>query len=161
MGARQGTTVLPYVELSEDEGYAKPGGNVKRWKAAAALNVGDVVFASATDTVNKSATPANYQAMVGVVVGGKATFGEIITDWVVGSRIPAAAANEEVIVQFNGITYVVSDGAVTQFAYIGPPATTAGRVDDGGNATAGQILGIALDAATGANEKIRALIKMR
>ena len=73
----------------------------------------------------------------------------------------APVTTTDVLVQFNGIFFCVSDAAVAQFAYVGPPAVTAGRVDDGANATAGQILGIALDAAAGAGVKFRVFIKMR
>ena len=135
------------------------GGIVIKLVAAGALNVGDFVFLSAAGKVNKSNTPANYQAAVGVVVGGKNTGMQCFTDWAAAAQISATSAdNDEVLVQISGIAYVVSDAAVAVAAWVGPPATTAGRVDDGANAVAGQRLGKALAAAGGAAVKIPVLI---
>lgn len=51
------------------------GGQIRTYVTAAAntLKVGDVVYLSANNTVAKSATVADYNAVAGVVVGGTST----------------------------------------------------------------------------------------
>lgn len=162
---------LPYVmHRQDDNSPATTGGNVFPFVAAAALNVGDVVFLSALNTVNKSTTSANYVAMIGVVVGGKQTYGDVFDSrMAAGSSTPAAVlaagsvlaanANEEVLVQVDGIAYVYCAAAVA----LGAPLqvlTTSGRVDDPA-AVAGQIVGTALDVGAGAASVIRMLIDHR
>jgi len=128
--------------------------------AAAALNIGDVVYLSAADTAAKSNTPANYQKFLGVVVGGKATYGYVGTlSTDVG--VSAAATGESVLVQRNGKAWVVADAAIVAGALLTQGATTAGRVDDSASATQGQIIGLALQAATNAADKILMLIGHR
>ncbi len=156
----RGTTTIPHARRVAPDATADNlgvGGDVLQFIAAAALNIGDVVYLSAANTVNKSNTPANYQKFVGVVVGGKATYnqiGTLSTD--VGNA--AAAANEDVLVQFNGKCWAVADAAVAAGGLITQGATTAGRVDDSASATQGQIIGMALQAATNAADKILILI---
>jgi hypothetical protein len=155
----QGTTNLAYVRPeapNDGAGVTSVGGTVLRFTAAAALNVGDAVFVSAANTVNKSATTADYQKFAGVVVGGTNTYmGCCSSTTDVG--VSAADANEEVLVQVNGRVYVVAAAAIT-VATLLTVATTAGRVDDAAGATQGQIIGIALQAAGAAADKIQMLI---
>ena len=58
--------------------------------ATAALNVGEAVFVSAADHVNKGAT-ANLAATLGVVVGGKLTKGRCYPEVKIGDAAAGAA----------------------------------------------------------------------
>lgn len=138
------------------------GGNAIVMKAAAALNVGDAVYISAANTVDKGAT-ANLGKRAGVVVGGVKTRWRTIPEMRVGD-VAAAAANDLVLVCFvSGVVTVTTDGVVA----FGDPlsfAGTAGRVITaaaGGALTAGvrgNVIGSALEASAGAGNTIRALI---
>ena len=146
--------------LDSDSGPAQTdvlGGNVIPFIAGATLNVGDIVYVSAADTVNKSNTVANYQKFAGVVVGGYRTNYNVITnpnDY----GIQAAQANETVLVQNRGKALCIADAAVAATALLTQGAVTAGRVDDSVSATQGQIIGIALQAAVNPGDKIRVLL---
>lgn len=152
-------TTFSYLKLAR-EGDATAalanGGTVIECIGAAALLVGDVVFASVTGKVNKSATTANYVGFVGVVVGGNATNGMI------SGTVGASACTgdgQRVLVQINGIATVPFTGTVTagtHFAVIVSGAT-AGAVTAG--TTAGQMLGTTL--TTGASGTVKILINHR
>lgn len=161
--ARHNTTNYPWITNALDNAVASwgpVGGIVKRYKAGAILKLGDVVYHSATDTVNKSNTAANYQAMAGVVVGWEDRNGKYFMNSTADVGL-ACASGDDVFVCYLGVAWVVADAATTQFAKISQGATTAGRVDDGAGAAAGQTLGIALDAATNAADVIRAAIHLQ
>lgn len=152
-----------YLFTSESEvTWDAPGGNVLAFKAAATLLIGDAVFLvpAGVFTVNKSNTVADYQNFAGIVVGGERTFRRVLqSDEDVGEQ--AALVNEMVLVLVDGKAKVVSDAAIAAGAKISQGAVTAGRVDDGAGAVAGQTIGNALEAAAGAAEKILALIRHR
>lgn len=129
------------------DGY---GGFCIRMLATAALVVGDAVFISAADHVNKGAT-ANLAATLGVVVGGKATKGRTYPEVKFGD--PAAVAAEDwVLVCVQGKCRVLSDAAVAVGAILGFGGT-AGRLDDltsDATTVVGTRIGKALTAAGGA-----------
>lgn len=157
-------TSFPWIDhRTDDANLARVGGIILPFKAGQTLVVGDVVYYSATDTVLKSATSALYVAFVGVVVGGFRTFGEVFDDRYNMTNsagvVQAAQLNEEVLVQISGIAKVLTSAAVALGAAL-QVVTTAGQVDDPA-ATAGQIVGTALDAAGGASTVIRMLIDHR
>ena len=128
-----------------DTGIAEVGGNVRKFTAGAALLIGDVVYLSAADTVNKSAVAADYEKFIGVVVGGKtAAANGSVTDVEAEIGLAAAAAGEWVLVQIDGIARVKSDGAILATSRIIADATIAGEVDIAG--ATGYFLGIALEA---------------
>ncbi len=133
------------------------GGDCVVMLAAGTLLVGDVVFYSSANTVNKSSTAADYVAVVGVVVGGTATGMQITADSpaVVGTN--AATVGQNVIVQINGIATVIAAAAITIGTRL-QVVTTAGRVDDAAF-VAGQTVGIALEAATNPADEIAMLIQ--
>lgn len=54
-------------------GGGQVGGETRTYLAGATLLVGDVVYLSANNTVNKSASASNHEKVVGVVVGGRST----------------------------------------------------------------------------------------
>lgn len=152
------------ILTSEDapQTYAQPGGLVLRFKAAAALKIGDIVYVSALNTVAKSTTAANYQAMGGIVVGYCSfTRGqEYIWQSTTGAiGVSTCAADDDVFVCISGVAWAVADAAITAYAKVGAGGTTAGRVDDA-NATAGQRVGIALEAASNAGDLIRVFVQI-
>ena len=153
-----GATNLPFIMNSiSDDAPPLPGGQVVRLIAGAALNVGDAVYLSAAGTVNKSITPANYQTAIGIVIGGKQTYGGqgsagiITATGQIGTL--AANANEYVLVCFSGIFSAVGGAAIAVGAKVSVDTTTAGRVLGGAGAIAGQIIGFAMTACGGAGQQ--------
>lgn len=157
-----GTTNLPYVRhepSNADNQDEYVGGTVVRFKAGAALNVGDVVYISAANTVNKSATTADYAAFAGVVVGGTDTaFDCISNDSDVGIAA-CSASGEYVLVQVTGLAWVKAAAATAVAKTVGV-VTTAGQVDDS-TATAGAYVGTSVTAATNPGDAILMLIAHR
>jgi hypothetical protein len=152
-------TALSWLKFNpprQDMTPAPSGGIVIQLLGAAALNVGDVVFFSAANKVNKSATAANYTAFAGVVRGGDAT------NMLVSDQIGAAACtgdDKPVLVQISGVATVPSTGTIaigTHASVIGS-GTTAGAVAAG--TTAGQILGTTV--TTAASNQVKILIRPR
>lgn len=158
-GGDHKATAFPYIiNSSNQEAPLRMGGQVIKGLASAALNIGDVVFLSAADTFNKSATPANYATLNGVVVGGDLTNGQILqTDNAIG--LAAAGAGQTVIVQVEGIAKVKADVVLnTVGTKVTAGSTTAGRVGLTGGA-AGNYLGYTLDAAAAIGNIIRLWIQ--
>lgn len=139
------------------DGY---GGSCCIMLATAALAVGDSVFISAADHVNKGAT-ANLAGTMGVVVGGKGTRGRCYPEVKIGD-VAAAVAEDWVIVCTRGKCRVVSDAAVAAGASLGFGAT-AGRLDDlvtDATTIVGQRIGKSLTAAAGAAVEFDAWIQI-
>ncbi len=143
-------------ELAEIAGGV--GGETIVMNAAQAMNIGDGVFVSGVDIVDKSITVLDYVARAGIVVGGQipaegnmailqhpSDIGEI-----------AAAINKPVLVCVGGICRAVADGIIAVGDVVEPDAVTAGRVSTGVT----QPFGVALDAAALAGDVIRILIRM-
>lgn len=134
------------------------GGNTIVLTAEAALLIGDIVFVStaAAGSVNKSATVGDYVRFAGVAVGGGSTFG---ADLGIFDRNATGLAlipiNKATVIQTNGIAWVTAGAAIALGARCTAGAT-AGRVYTGG--VAGQTVGIAMDVAANAGDKIRMLI---
>lgn len=126
---------------------------------AAALFYGDVVvFTSTVNTVDKTTTAAAYVAMAGVVVGGDLTDMRVMhkTRPAVGTAV--CTSGKAVLVQINGVAWVVSDAAITAIGNrLMGGGTTAGRVATGTTAT--QIVGVALDAPGAAAGYMRMVIR--
>lgn len=141
-------------EVVAADGY---GGFCVKMLAAAALNVGDAVYVSAANTVDKGAT-ANIVQSLGVVVGGQTTKGRCYPEASFGTA--AAATGGWVLVCVLGKCRVLSDAAVTvgaQLAFGG----TAGRLDDvttDATTVVGTRIGKALTAAGGAAAEFDAWI---
>ncbi len=162
-GGSHRPTCFSYIGLEEDNGESTGGvGGLVDYllnHSSGTLLIGDIVYYnnSAFGTVTKSATLSNYtQVVAGVVVGGAQTNNEILQD---DAMIGTLAANvsERVLVAYQGIVKVMSGAAITALVRVGPGTATAGRTE--GNTTAGQIIGIALQAAAGAALPIR--VKLR
>ena len=141
---------------------ASAGGNICIYRQeVAGLKIGDVVIASANidDSVVKSAVAADAPKCVGVVVGGgsvggydRALFGTKSVGLAMAPGVgQGAAIGMSVLVQYDGIAYVVADGVIARGGTVGL-AATAGRVS--ANSTAQQIIGVALRAAAGAGSVI-------
>ena len=154
LGDSHRPSTFGYIRLAEQYDVTPcPGGNVKNCVAdtGQTLRIGDVVYYSSGGTtasmkVSKSATAANYTGvMAGVVVGGRQTYGDILSnDADIGVTL-AANAGEGVVVQFDGIAKVLSDAAIAAMGNVIAGSTTAGRVTSG--TTAGGVLGIALNTS--------------
>lgn len=130
------------------------GGTVTRAKAAGALLIGDVVYISGVDTVNKSAVAATVAAgFIGVVVGGKTTTDDLVEAAARVGSTAASAANDLVYVQTDGIAYVRCTAAAVAIGVTVIPSGTAGQVVAG--AVAGQMLGTAIDAGNASNIRIK------
>lgn len=108
-----------------------PAGIVLPFIGAVVLNLGDAVWLSADNTVNKSAVLADHSKSIGIVVGGDLTGGECGGP---KAQYGAKAVNSigaggspNVLVQVYGVQYVVCDAAMA----VGPicaSVTVAGRV---------------------------------
>lgn len=106
------------------------GGEVRIYKNGAdTLIVGDVVYFSARNTVFKSATLVNYNAIAGVVVGGTRT-GMLAVSSPPLATDTAATSGQNVLVMSRGRTWVridASAGIAPGLAVI-PSTNTAGMV---------------------------------
>lgn len=127
----QGYTILRDTEVTSAEGGSDliyPGGIVLPFIGAIVLNLGDQVYISADNTVTKSAVLADYNAHIGVVVGGDLTGGELGGPKAqYGARAVNGAGNMGVLVQLYGAQYVICDAAVPVGPII-PSVIVAGRV---------------------------------
>lgn len=109
-----------------------PGGLVHFYKVgtgtAETLFVGDVVYLSANNTVLKSATLANYNTVMGVVVGGTKTNMRAVTT-TPGVTDTAAYVNQTAIVLSCGRTWVRFDAAAgtPPGTLIQPSVTVSGK----------------------------------
>lgn len=110
------------------------GGATRTYLAGATLVVGDVVYLSGDNTVNKSTTLADHEKVVGVVIGGRSTSMRAKLDSTdLGTT--AAVVNRPVIVLRAGRTWIRT-GAVTGLGgdtvragiRCKPSTGTAGRV---------------------------------
>lgn len=159
-GGDHRATNLPYITNTEttDEKLIQ-GGNVVRMIAAATLKIGDSVFANGTlDTATKSATPANYATLNGIVVGGFQTGGEILQDDALIGSLTAALVGETVIVMTYGVAKALADIALaTNHVKLTGASVTSGRVSTT-SAAAGNYLGILLDTAAGAASVVRVFV---
>lgn len=153
------------VDANGKFGYTV-GGHTRLFSAGATLNVGDVVYLSAANTVNKSATAGTVLGKVqGVVVGGYRTDMRALTRKLdIGTQ--AALVNEAVIVLWAGKYWVVSDAAITAGDLLTAGTATAGRAKTGTVTTdvaagdTGRLIGNALEAAGGAAVTIMAVIRL-
>jgi hypothetical protein len=156
-----GITNLTALNLSEDrQETLKPGGEVIRCLADAALKIGDVVYWSSPLSVNKSATVTNYASFAGVVVGGEALGAdEVFLDGSLVDTTAAAADGDWVLIQTTGVAYVIAGAAIASVGPVIASAVTSGRIASG--TTAGQMLGTLLEAAAGAASVVRIFIDHR
>lgn len=130
-----------------DTNIAEIGGLIAKFTAGATLLIGDVVYVSGSDTVNKSTTNADYQKFAGVVVGGQTySANEDVLSTLDEVGGTAATVDQWVLVQYAGIAPYKSDGAITAGARIIPDASVAGECDVAG-ANPGVTLGTAVTAA--------------
>jgi hypothetical protein len=164
-GGSHRPTSFGWIHMSEDNGdtVGEIGGIVVPFKAEVALNVGDVVYLSATvlKQVSKSAVAATtLDRIAGIVVGGELTNNEVIQDDTVIGTLPAAAIGQRVLVAVAGIAKVLADAAIATFnGKVIDSTVVAGRVASG--VTAGHVVGHALDVAAGAAGVIRVLIDLQ
>jgi hypothetical protein len=155
----QGYTILRDQSVTASEGGADqiyPGGIVLPFLGAALLNIGDAVWLSADNTVNKSAVVGDHANFLGIVVGGDATGGEVGGGKAqFGVRAAnSAAAGMNVLVQVFGAQYVVLDAA-TPVGPIIPSVILAGRMHAGAAPGVGKLI----QAAAAAGDVRLALIR--
>lgn len=125
---RQGVTGASWLHMSATPGVINsPGGMVELLTAAAALLVGDAVFASANDTVDKSVSAGNQGKPAGIVVGGEAT-GLECCDQASDVGVAAAATGQKVWVLRKGKCFVATDAAIAVGVGIAMSVGTAGKV---------------------------------
>ena len=126
--------------------------------AVQAMNIGDGVFISALDAVDKSTTLLDYAARAGIVVGGQipAEGNMAILQHPNDIGEIAAAINKPVLVCVAGVCRAVADGIIAIGDIVEADAVTAGRVSTGTT----QPFGVAMDAAALAGDVIRILIRM-
>jgi hypothetical protein len=148
---------------NDDLTVGQAGGNTVRLTAGADLKIGDAVYISDTNTVNKSTTQTNAKYFVGIVVGGDDLGGSernvVPYDEVdypdIGTT--AALSGHAVIVQVSGIAIgVVGGTAVVKQNQLMFDTATAGRLIPG--TTAGQMVGIALESVATAGASFHFLI---
>lgn len=147
-------TNLPFITSQQtDTGIAEVGGRTVKFLAGATLLIGDVVYISAANTVNKSTTNADYAAFAGVVVGGQSidnTGNGMAISEAGDIGKTAAIATQWVIVQIDGIARVKSDGAILATSLVIPDASVAGECDVAG-ANPGYTLGKSIEAGSDGN----------
>lgn len=161
-GGSHRPSAFGWINHSEDNGETagEIGGVVVPLTAEVALNVGDVVYASAVTAgnVNKAAVLATtLDRVVGIVVGGQDTDNAVVQDDALIGVKQAAPAGGRVLVAIGGIAKVLADAAIaTVNTKVIPSIIVAGRVAAG--VTKGQIIGTALQVAAGAASVVRVLI---
>ncbi len=164
-GKRTVHQFISFIPSNSETVNAPIGGIVTQFKAAQTLNVGDAVYATTVaGQVDKNVTQANYVTFVGFVVGGRRTFGEVVTQDLVNgaaiATIQAAQVGEEVLVQTSGVAIAIASALIAAGARVlAEGAGTAGRIVAG--TTAGLVLGVTVDATTGANQWQKVLIGLR
>lgn len=132
-----------------------PGLLVVRFKAGSDLDVGDVVYLSDVDEVDKSTTAGDYATIVGIVVGGDATYGNIVqADEDIGTL--AAKDGEWVIVACWGVVKTFADDAIAAVGPVAAGTTTAGHAKPLDSSE--YPLGIAMDIAGSAGDLIRVFV---
>lgn len=161
-------TKFPFIMAgTQDDIALSPavGGTVLPFTAAATLLIGDVVYLSAANTVNKSATAATVgAAFMGVVVGGD-TFdrmGQVQSDDINQTTLvgqTAATVGQRVLVQIAGVANVVAGASAPSAGNQVIGGATAGTVIAG--TTAGSMLGTAITTASGAGAAFKMLIDHR
>lgn len=121
------------------------------------LLVGDVVFeVVANGRADKSLVLADQARLLGVVVGGRRTFGSALeTDIDIGEQ--AAQSGEEVLVAWGGIVKVLADAVIANGDRVAAAtATTAGRVKT--SVATNFVVGLALNAAAAPAAVVRVLL---
>lgn len=129
--------------------------------AAQALKFGEVVGWTATaNTVDKSATAATVgNVFAGVVVGGNKTDYKDATQLINNATTTVVDSGKEVLVMCEGICKMIAGAAIATIGGRLIGDTTAGRVIAG--ITAGAVVGVNIEAATGADTLFKAFIMRR
>ena len=155
-GGSHRPTARGWSNLSEDNGESVDiGGNVLVMLAGGTLLVGDCVLVNASGgQVAKTAVAADYQRVVGIVVGGENTNMEVLQDDALIGALVAATINQRVIVCISGICKAIADGTVSVGSKLTGGTATAGRVKAGVITTdlvagqSGSFVGTSLTATT-------------
>lgn len=126
------------------------GGESEWFTAGGTLLVGDAVYISAANTVNKSATAATtLGAYVGQVISGTQLDGEYPeTLSPIGKT--AATVNQKVLVLFSGFAPAIAGAAVAAGDRLTASGAVAGRLITDAAPATGTSMGNAVTAAAGA-----------
>jgi ribosomal protein L21E len=141
-----------------DNAHPAVGGIVIRMIADDALLVGDAVYLSSAGKAQKSTTQADYQARVGIVVGGQQTqYQQRLASTDIGVSA-ASADGEHVLVMIFGVCYGVASATLATIGTRVTGATTvAGRVGSTG-AAAGNYVAYTLTAAANIGDAVKLLV---
>lgn len=157
-GGSRRPTNFSYINTNDDNAESpSTGGIIVPMLAAAALKIGDAVYLSAADTVNKSGVVADYQKTVGIVVGGFCTNMEILQDDnAIGVVEATKAAGQLVLVCIHGIAKSLSEAATAAGVRV-TAGVTPGRISAVGIA-AGNSIGMTTSATAGVGQAQKVLI---
>lgn len=148
IGGSHKSSNFPYINMAESstEASMTQGGIVIAGvTGASTLLLGDAVFFAATAIWNKSVTVANYQAGLGIVVGGRATDMRVVQDdALVGTAV--STTGQEVLIGIYGMFKSLADVALATIGVrVTGGAVVAGRVSTTGIA-AGNHIGVTVTA---------------
>lgn len=129
MGGSKGVSNFGYIGSGVHYARGRIGGRVIRVKGVTAFKPGQLCYWSADETVTVTATATTHHDKVaGVVVGGNLTNYQIIEDSAAYNVITVNDANSDVLVQVDGIAYVICAAAIAVGVRLVPDTATAGRV---------------------------------
>lgn len=115
-----------WIVLSDDPRGLGLGGPVIPLEAAAALNVGDAVFISAANRVNKGVTVADHRRRCGVVVGGLRT--DFVCGLAVGTPAATAAGDIVLVAVAPAVVECIAGAAIAAGDVLKYSTAVAGRV---------------------------------
>lgn len=126
-----------------------------------ALKFGELVgWIAEANTVDKSATAATVgNVFAGVVVGGSATGYRDATELINNATTTVAAIDTPVLIRTHGIAKVIAGAAIATIGGRVIGDTTAGRAIAG--TTAGAVVGVNIEAASGADTLFKMFIMRR
>lgn len=126
-----------------------------------ALKFGELVgWIAEANTVDKSATAATVgNVFAGVVIGGSLTDYRDATELISNATTTVAAVDTPVLIRCDGIAKVIAGAAIATIGGRVIGDSTAGRAIAG--TTAGAVVGVNLEAASGADTLFKMFIMRR
>lgn len=125
------------------------------------LKYGEIVgWINAANTVDKSATAATVgNVFAGVVVGGDLTDYKPVTGQITNTTTVVATAAKSVLIQTDGICQMAAGAVIATIGNRLIGDATAGRVITG--STAGAVVGVNIEASSGADTLVKVFIMRR
>lgn len=99
------------------------GGHVQYYLAGDTVRIGHLVYLSAKNTVKESATISDYNAIIGVVVGGTRTSMQASISRADTSTVAAILGQRAIVLDVGRYWVVDSAGAITSGTRVRPSAT--------------------------------------